>query len=339
MKLTQLIPAALCLAARLFAADPGKFPAPAKVAAPVKEADLANILLTADAERRLGIATKAVEKRPVKRSRFFGGEVIFPAASASGDGDTSHSLAASLSSGPAELARLAQSQIDADGQVELARVQADAAKIALERAAQSLRDKTGSARGVEEARAQLAAAEVGARTARARRELLGPPVLGAAAQARLWLRVPVYVGDLTLLNMSMEARAGGLADIPGAPTISAKPVAAPPSANAAASTVDLFYEVSNTTGLFRLGQKVGVTIPLRGEEESLVVPWSAVLRDAQGGAWLYEKTGALAYTRRRVQVARVLDGEAVLERGVNPGAKVVVAGAAELFGTEFGVGK
>ena len=116
-------------------------------------------------------------------------------------------------------------------------------------------------------------------------------------------------------------------------------MAAPPSANAAASTVDLFYEVTNKDSALRLGQKVGVTIPFRDEEESLVAPWSAVMHDVQGGTWVYENIGPLAYARRRVQVSRVVGNDAVLSGGVKPGAKVVTAGAAELFGTEFGVGK
>ena len=339
MKLCKLVLLTLFATTALRAADSGKFPAPAKVTTPTKEADLANIILTAQAEQRLGLATAAVEKRPVKRARLFGGEVIVPATRASGGGAGQPGFAILPSLGSAELVRHAQAQIDADGLVEQAKVQLDAAKIALARAEQLLRDKAGSARVVDETKAQLATAEAGARTAQARRDLLGPPVLDAANQTTLWLRVPVYVGDLAKLDTATEARAGGLADAPGTATISAKPVTAPPSASAAASTVDLFYEIWNTNGLFRLGQKVGVTIPLRGEDESLVVPWSAVLHDVQGGTWVYEKTAPLAYTRRRVQVIRVVEGAAVLERGVKPGANVVITGAVELFGTEFGVGK
>ena len=339
MKLCSLVLLVLFGTASFCAADSGKFPAPAKVTAPTKEANLADLTLTAQAEQRLGIVTAAVEKRPVKRARLFGGEVIVPATRASGGGASPPVFAILPSLGSAELVRHAQAQIDADGLVEQAKVQLDAAKVALARAEQLLRDKAGSARVVDEAKSQFATAEGGARTAQARRDLLGPPVLDAANQTTLWLRVPVYVGDLTKLDTAAEARAGGLADAAGAATISAKPVIAPPSASAAASTVDLFYEISNTNGFFRLGQKVGVTIPLRGEAESLVVPWSAVLHDVQGGTWLYEKTAPLAYTRRRVQVIRVIEGEAVLERGVKPGANVVITGAVELFGTEFGVGK
>jgi len=322
----------------LLAADSGRFPAPAKVTTPTKEASLASLTLTAEAEQRLGIVTVPVEQRPMPRSRLFGGEVMVPATRASGQAGSSV-FAIPTSPGPAELVRLAQAQIDADGQVEQAQVQLKAAKLALARAEQLLRDKAGSARVMEEAKAQQAVAEAGARTAQARRDLLGPPVLDAARQTTLWLRVPVYVGDLDRLNTTAEARAGGLAGAAGAPTISAKPVTAPPSANAAASSVDLFYEIENTNSLFRLGQRVGVSIPMRGELESLVVPWSAVLHDVHGGTWVYENTGSLAYTRRRVEVIQVRNGDAILGRGVKPGAKVVITGAAELFGTEFGVGK
>jgi hypothetical protein len=88
-----------------------------------------------------------------------------------------------------------------------------------------------------------------------------------------------------------------------------------------------------------LGQRVGVTLSLRGEEESLVVPWAAVLHDVQGGQWVYENTGPQIFVRRRVQIARVAGAAAVLTSGPKPGAKVVTDGAAELFGTEFGAGK
>ncbi len=337
IKLSHLLSIGLLAALPLLAADSGKFPAPAKVAVPTKEADLANITLTADAEKRLGITTVAVERRKMERTRLFGGEVILPAKAGGKGGQSVFTILPSLT--PADLVRLAQSQIDADGLVEQAKLTLDAAKVALARAEQLLKDKAGSARVVDETKAQVGAAEAGLRTAQARRELLGPPVLDAANQPVLWLRVPVYVGDLAKLNTSGEARVGGLNDAAGTPTLAAKPVSAPPSANAAASTIDLFYEVTNTGGALRLGQKVGVTIPFRGEEESLVAPWSAVMHDVQGGTWVYENTGPHAFSRRRVQVSRVAGADAVLSGGVKPGAKVVVTGAAELFGTEFGVGK
>jgi hypothetical protein len=71
----------------------------------------------------------------------------------------------------------------------------------------------------------------------------------------------------------------------------------------------------------------------------LVVPWSAVTHDINGGAWVYENVAPQQYARRRVEVRRVVGPLAVLARGPAVGAKVVTAGVAELFGTEFGTGK
>lgn len=63
------------------------------------------------------------------------------------------------------------------------------------------------------------------------------------------------------------------------------------------------------------------------------------MHDVTGGSWVYERVAPSIYVRRRVEVDRVVDDRAVLGSGVMEGANVVVTGAAELFGTEFGVGK
>ena len=51
---------------------------PAKVANPVKEADLTTITLTPEAERRLGIETAVLASRPAAGARQVGGEVLVP---------------------------------------------------------------------------------------------------------------------------------------------------------------------------------------------------------------------------------------------------------------------
>lgn len=326
--------------AALSAAEPGNSPPPAKIAAPTKEADLATLTLTPEAEKRLGIVTTPVERRKLARTRLFGGEIILPARAAGDTNAPRQSLFTILPSlSPADLVRVAQSQIDADGQVDQAKVQLDAARVALARAEQLLRDKAGIARSVDEARVQVSLAESGLRTAHARRDLLGPAVLDATNPSRLWIRVPVYAGDLARVHSAAEARAGSLSGNVDANAWAAKPVSAPPSANAAAATVDLYYEIQNPDGALRLGQRVGVHVPLREDGESLVVPFSAIVHDVQGGAWVYEKSAPQSYTRRRVQMQRVVDGFAALAGGVKPGASIVTTGVAELFGTEFGAGK
>jgi multidrug efflux pump subunit AcrA (membrane-fusion protein) len=100
--------------------------------------------------------------------------------------------------------------------------------------------------------------------------------------------------------------------------------------------VHLFYQVDNHDGAFRPGQRVGVTLPLSGEEASLVVPRSALVRDAHGGSWVYVNISPHAYARQRVFVDRVVGDLAALTNGPKVGAKVVSQGVAELYGAEFG---
>jgi RND family efflux transporter MFP subunit len=172
----------------------------------------------------------------------------------------------------------------------------------------------------------------------------GAPLFEVINTDRVWVRVQVYAGDVNTVAADKPAMvgllgaAGGATSGAGGPK-TAQPVAAPPSADALGSTVDLFYELDNPDGSFHPGQRVGVTLGLRDEEESLVVPWSAVVFDVNGGAWVYENVAPHAYARRRVQVRHVMGGNAVLASGPAPGTQVLTQGAAELFGYEMGFAK
>jgi RND family efflux transporter MFP subunit len=152
----------------------------------------------------------------------------------------------------------------------------------------------------------------------------------------IWVKVPVYVGDLERLATDRPAGVGSLAAAPGVNVRSARPVPAPPQGDPVAMTVFLFYEVENPDRSLRPGQRVGVTLPLSGDEDSLAVPRSALIRDALGGTWVYETIAPHTYARRRVFVDRVVGDLAALVSGPKPGAKVVIQGAAELYGAEFG---
>lgn len=156
---------------------------------------------------------------------------------------------------------------------------------------------------------------------------------------QLWVRVPLYPGDAARVNTRAEATAHGLGSASSMPLGRAIPVAAPPSADPLASTVDLFYELRGAA--LRPGERVSMTLPLATgvEERAVTAPLSAIVRDMYGGAWVYEQVDSVTYSRRRVDVLRVLDGRAVLARAPTVGTRVVVAGTAELFGTEFDVGK
>ncbi len=257
-------------------------------------------------------------------------------------------------------ASITAAQAEADGARAVALLQIEAAKTALARAEQLLQDKAGSRRAVEEAKVQSDTAQASLRSAEARlrawdaalgaaplsapfdgvlRKLsaapgqqvaAGTPLFEVADPDRLWIRVPVHVGDLAGIDAARELVIEGLP---------AKPAGSPPAADPLASTVDLVYEVENGKGLLRPGQKVGVPLPLRSETESPSIPWSAVITDIHGGTWVYESLPDRKYVRVRIQVRQVAEGRAILDRGLKPGTKVVAQGAAELYGTEFGHAK
>jgi membrane fusion protein, heavy metal efflux system len=155
----------------------------------------------------------------------------------------------------------------------------------------------------------------------------------------VYIKVPVFVGEDKMIARDRDAAIGGIADAPGMPTKVARTVKTTPSANALTTTIDLYYEVENHDGNLVPNQRVGVTLPLKGEAESKVVPYAAILYDLNGGAWVYEAMGKHVFARRRVIVDHVMGTEAVLAMGPKPGTKVVTDGAAELFGTEFGGSK
>jgi RND family efflux transporter MFP subunit len=271
---------------------------------------------------------------------------------------------------PESRATLAASHAEAEGAFVSAGAELEAAIAALRRAERLLSEKAGSQREVDEARARKSIAEAALASSSQRRDVLtraltgtldpvslGSPIDGivdevhvAAGQkvgsgaalfevvdpSKLWIRVPVYVGELDRIARDREVRVGKPG---GEAALTAKPVAAPPSADAKAATADLTYEFDNKEGALRPGEKVGVLLPLRDEGEMLHVRSSAVIHDLHGGAWVYVKSGPLRYSRRRVDV-RFSDGTlSALERGPEAGTPVVVVGAAELYGTEFFVSK
>ena len=167
----------------------------------------------------------------------------------------------------------------------------------------------------------------------------GAPLFEVLDLSTLWVRVPVYVGDATELDAASNAMIGNLSAKPGEHHLSAKPIAAPPSANPLGSTVDLYYELDKSATKYSPGQRVSATVPLKGDKESLTVPWSAVIHDIHGGTWVYEVVGERVYNRKRV-VVRYVSGETAVLGSRHPvGTKVVTAGAAELFGTETGFSK
>jgi RND family efflux transporter MFP subunit len=160
-----------------------------------------------------------------------------------------------------------------------------------------------------------------------------------ARQDPLWVKVPVYVGDLAAIDEAADAVIRPFGSGPQPTLLSAKPVQGPPLGDPASASADLYYEIGNRAGAVRIGQKLAVSLTKKEADAGLAVPVAAVLYDISGGTWVYRRSAPQAYERVRVEVSHIVGGLAVVRRGVRAGDEVVVAGAAELFGTEFGVGK
>jgi RND family efflux transporter MFP subunit len=275
---------------------------------------------------------------------------------------------------PEARANLAPLLKESEGQVKQANEQLKIAKINLDRQENLVRDRLAGNGALVDAKAQYDAAHTAVGVAEERyqeiRKLaldpnagdqtalsfkspvsgmlqnihaqIGQPVpagailFDVAETDPVWVRVPVYVGDLDRLATDRPAGVGSLADAPGVNVRPAQPVTAPPSGDALAATVHVFYQVDNHDHALRPGQRVGVTLPLKGDETSLVVPLSALVRDAHGSTWVYVNIAPHAYARQRVFVDRVVGELAALGSGPKVGAKVVTQGVAELYGAEFG---
>jgi hypothetical protein len=72
--------------------------------------------------------------------------------------------------------------------------------------------------------------------------------------------------------------------------------------------------------------------------QRLVIPYSAVIYDAEGHAWTYTSPEPLVFVRHSITVDRIDGDQAILSDGPTTGVAVVTVGSAELYGTEFGVG-
>lgn len=253
--------------------------------------------------------------------------------------------------------------------VSAALARLDAAEARARRAQQLAQDRAGSARAAEEAAADRDVARAAVVAARARSARLasapmesdvaltiratvegvvrqvfvsdgqavaaGAPLGEVVACDPLWLRVPVFAGDLA--DVDPRAPAAMRARVED-PARAASPVRGPLTAELASATADLYYAVENRDGGLRPGMRVLVTVPLRAEEDAVTVPVSAAVHDLEGGVWVYAALRLGTYARRRVALARTVGDLAVITRGLAGGEAVVTVGAAELYGTEFGAG-
>lgn len=245
-----------------------------------------------------------------------------------------------------------------------ARVEVEASNIDLRRAEQLFKEQVGSRKRVDDAkaRAQLAQEVLDS----ARRELAtvrqitrqdatptaapmtqsapisgtiskiqvasgqavsaGQPVLELSNLQHLWLRVRIPQAEAADIQREQPARFG---------SSQATPVRGAPTGDQLTSSLDLYYAVENAR--LNPDQRIEVSLALKNAKQQLLVPTASILYDIHGGSWVYLRKKPQQFERARVQVEFSTEGgQTVLTKGPPVGSSVVVHGAAELFGVEFG---
>jgi membrane fusion protein, heavy metal efflux system len=365
-------------------------PKPAAVVTGKKpESELARITLTPEAEARLGLTVASATLHTSSRTRTVGGDVLpssgrslMVVAPVAGrlavPGGTALAVGQTVRRGDPLLRLTPVAGVDrdlkatADRTVAIAESKLAAMESRLARAEKLLADGAGSARAVEEARADRDTARAELEAAKSRVGMLerspldsdvavtlrapedgvvravsalpsslvppGAPLVEIVGTGALWVKVNVFVGDLRSIRHGSAARVRALTAKPAPTDPEALPVAGPPTSDPLTSSFDLYYALPKEAD-FRPGERVAVTLSYGDEVEALHVPASSLVRDAAGGAWVYVLVAEHAFERRRVEVEHVGAEGVRIARGLAADARVVVTGAAELFGAELGTGK
>ena len=209
-------------------AAPAKGAVPAKITGAPKEAELATVTLTPEAETRLGVVTVAIERKPAPKTETYAGEVMIPPgrltavtspfvgmikAPAGGvlplpgvevkEGQPVCVLIPILS--PEAQATMAPLLIEADGQVKQATEQLKNAKVNLDLAQSLVDQKLGGTAAVINAKSQYDLMQTSLRVAEARKEILTK--VAADAKSGMMNVQPIAAPASGVL-MNMHAQAG-----------------------------------------------------------------------------------------------------------------------------------
>ncbi|AKU97750.1 putative Co/Zn/Cd efflux system membrane fusion protein [Labilithrix luteola] len=353
------------------------------------ESEIARITLTPEAESRIGLVLAPATLQASPKARTVGGDVvpssgrsIMVVAPVAGrlalPGTSTLTVGQAVKRGDALLRLTPVATVDRDLKatagrtVSVAESRLGAMDARLSRAEKLLADGAGSARAVEEARADRDTAKAELDAAKSRVGMLdhspldsdvavtlrapedgvvrsvsalpssmvpaGAPLLELVGTGALWVRANVFVGDLRAIRHGAAAHVRPLTAKPSPADLEALPIEGPPTSDPLTTSFDLYYSLPKGAD-FRPGERVAVSLTYGDDVPSIHVPESAIVRDVTGTAWVYQLVGEHAFERRRVEVLRVDQEGAQLGRGLTAGAQIVATGAVELYGAEFGMGK
>ncbi len=125
-----------------------------------------------------------------------------------------------------------------------------------------------------------------------------------------------------------------------APNIKALPLPQPSALGLDERFGTSYYQVSSAMHGLVFGELVLIQLTLEGSgEKRKIIPYAAVLYDSKGNTWVYTSPEPLVFIRQPIDIDTIAGDEALLFDGTPAGTAVVTVGGAELYGTEFGVGK
>lgn len=160
----------------------------------------------------------------------------------------------------------------------------------------------------------------------------GDSLWTVADWSTLWLRVPIFAGDVQRIE---PLQAAVIRDRRSGTVTTATAMTLPTEMKPGARTVDCYYAVTNPEWRWRVGQSTAVELPIADEERVLLIPRSAVLYDGFGQAFCFaSEADRTQFQRRRIELgARYQDRVAVL-RGLDDDDSVVSVGAEQLAAEE-----
>jgi len=135
---------------------------------------------------------------------------------------------------------------------------------------------------------------------------------------------------LTVGAAMLAACAASVADTPPTPP----PVVIEEQADSGLSRLTLSPRAAERLGI----ETVEVVEELVDGASRLLIPYAAIVYDADGATWAYTNPEALVFVRAPITVERIDGDLAVLANGPPAGMLVVTVGVPELYGAEHGVG-
>jgi hypothetical protein len=118
------------------------------------------------------------------------------------------------------------------------------------------------------------------------------------------------------------------------PPTADKPAVVVPIEGTDLSKVILTQEAADRIGIKTAPAEI---VAVAGGAKKTAIPLAAVVYDPDGVTWVYTKVERLTFVRERVIIGSLKGDLAILQSGPSPGVEVVIVGAAELLGSEYGV--